>query len=156
MGQDPTAIRPLHTRVVLRRLRQIDFLARQTSDPLVVPWHWPERDDGDSGPRTRAQAAELVERYRVQLDERGFTWWPWRERSSGELVGMVGLNAAEVEGEPVVEVGWSIAPPRWGEGLATEAARASLAWGFDVCGLDRIVAFTMPDNRASRRADARR
>jgi RimJ/RimL family protein N-acetyltransferase len=51
----------------------------------------------------------------------------------------------------VVEVGWSVAPDRWGEGLAPEAAAASLAWGFQVCGLEEIVSFTMPDNHASRR-----
>ena len=116
-----------------------------------MPWHWPEREDGSGGPRSRAQAAELLDRYRHQLDERGFTWWPWRRRASAELVGMIGLNAAEVEGEPVVEVGWTVAPAHWGHGFATEAAAASLAWGFDVCKLDEIVSFTMPENLASRR-----
>jgi RimJ/RimL family protein N-acetyltransferase len=132
--------------------RHLDFVASQSSDPAVVPWHWPEREDGGGGgPRTCAQALELLERYRRQLDERRFTWWPWRERSSGELVGLVGLNAAQVEGEPVVEVGWSIAPARWGEGIATDAARSSLAWGFEVCELDEIVSFTQPHNLRSRR-----
>ena len=93
----------------------------------------------------------MLERYRDQLARRGFTWWPWRERSSDELVGLVGLNAAEVEGEPVVEVGWSIVPTRWGEGLATEAGRASLDWGFERCALDEVVSFTMVDNERSRR-----
>ncbi len=51
----------------------------------------------------------------------------------------------------MVEVGWSVAPDRWGEGLAPEAAAASLDWGFEVCGLEEIVSFTMPDNHASRR-----
>jgi [ribosomal protein S5]-alanine N-acetyltransferase len=51
----------------------------------------------------------------------------------------------------VVEVGWSIAPERWGEGLATEAGRASLGWGFDIAGLDRVVSYTLRDNLASRR-----
>ena len=77
--------------------RHLDFVARQFSDPAVVPWHWPQRADGSGGPRTTAQAAELVERYRAQLAERGFTFWPWRERASGELVGLIGLNAAAVE-----------------------------------------------------------
>jgi RimJ/RimL family protein N-acetyltransferase len=131
--------------------RHLDFVARQSSDPVVVPWHWPEREDGSGGPRTRAQALELLERHRRQLEERGFTWWPWRERASGELVALVGLNAAKVEGEPVVEVGWSVAPARWGEGIATEAARASLTWGFEVCELDEIVSFTQPRNLRSRR-----
>ncbi len=129
----------------------LDFVARQTADPAVVPWHWPERGEGSGGARTREQAAQMLERYRYQLAKRGFTWWPWRERASGELVGLVGLNAADVEGEPVVEVGWSVAPNRWGEGIASEAAAVSLDWGFRVCGLAEIVSFTMPENLASRR-----
>ncbi len=42
-------------------------------------------------------------------------------------------------------------PKRWGRGYATEAAEASLAYGFDVVGLDEIVAVAYPDNAASRR-----
>jgi RimJ/RimL family protein N-acetyltransferase len=87
----------------------------------------------------------------AQAAETGFCLWWWRERESGELVGYTGLNRDRVEGESAVEVGWSIAPSRWGQGLAPEAARVVVAWGFDRCGLERIVSFTLPDNVASRR-----
>jgi RimJ/RimL family protein N-acetyltransferase len=66
-------------------------------------------------------------------------------------VGYVGLSDDFVEGEPAVEVGWSIHPERQGEGFATEAAGASVEWGFEVCGLEEIVSFTLPSNVASRR-----
>jgi RimJ/RimL family protein N-acetyltransferase len=56
-----------------------------------------------------------------------------------------------VEGDPVVEVGWSIHPDRWGEGFAPEAARASVAWGFEVSDLEEIVSFAVLDNARSRR-----
>jgi RimJ/RimL family protein N-acetyltransferase len=42
-------------------------------------------------------------------------------------------------------------PAILGRGLATEAARASLGFGFDRAGLERIVAFAVPENMASRR-----
>jgi peroxiredoxin Q/BCP len=77
-------------------------------------------------------------------------WW-WRERATGELVGMAGLLRDQVEDEPVVEVGWSIARACQRRGFATEAAVASIAWGFDACGLERIVSFSLPENLASRR-----
>ncbi len=93
----------------------------------------------------------LIEAQRAQAREAGFCLWWWRERGSGELVGYAGLNRDEVDGEPVVEVGWSITPPRWGEGLAPEAARAAVAWGFERCGLERVVSFTLPENRRSQR-----
>jgi RimJ/RimL family protein N-acetyltransferase len=44
-----------------------------------------------------------------------------------------------------------VTPERWGEGLATEAGRASIAWGLERVGLVEVVSFTLPDNRASRR-----
>ena len=47
--------------------------------------------------------------------------------------------------------GYRFVPEAWGRGYATEAAEASLAYGFDVLGLDEIVAVAYPDNAASRR-----
>ena len=85
----------------------------------------------------------------AELAESGFTMWWWRERATGSLVGTAGLGRATVEGEPEVEVGWSVSPPLQRHGIATEAATASIRWGFDFCGLERIVAFTMPENAAS-------
>jgi ribosomal-protein-alanine N-acetyltransferase len=103
------------------------------------------------GPRTREQALEIVERQAAQCAETGYCLWWWRDRATGDLVGYVGLDRTEVEGEPEIEVGWSIAPRRWGQGLAPEAGSACLDWAFDVAGLDRVVSYTLHDNRASRR-----
>ncbi len=86
-----------------------------------------------------------------QARSAGFCLWWWRERETGELVGYTGLNRDQVEARPVVEVGWSISPSRWGEGLATEAGRAALAWGFEQASLERIVSFALLDNLRSRR-----
>ncbi len=86
-----------------------------------------------------------------QATETGYCLWWWRERASSELVGYAGLNRDRVEDEPIVEVGWSITPARWGEGLAPEAARAAIEWGFERAGLERIVAFTLVDNVRSQR-----
>jgi RimJ/RimL family protein N-acetyltransferase len=86
----------------------------------------------------------------AQLERRSFCLWWWRERSSGDLIGRIGLNSTEVEGERVVEVGWAVDPERWGQGFASEAAAVSLAWGFEQLGIEEIVAFTLPHNAASR------
>ena len=52
---------------------------------------------------------------------------------------------------PCVEVGWRLTRSAWGRGFATEAARASLAYGFDVLALDEIVSLTALVNTPSRR-----
>jgi ribosomal-protein-alanine N-acetyltransferase len=51
---------------------------------------------------------------------------------------------------PAVEVAWRLTRPYWSHGYATEAARASLDYGFGRLGLDEIVAVTVPANRRSR------
>lgn len=128
----------------------LDFAARQFADPRVALWHWPERPGRHGGSRTRAQSRTILEHGARAAAERGFSLWWWRERASGELVGQIGLNATDLDGMPVVEVGWSLSPERWGEGFASEAAAASVSFGFDTIGLERIVSFTMVENAASR------
>ena len=63
---------------------------------------------------------------------------------------MVGLHRVppELPCAPAVEVGWRLHPDHWGQGYATEAARASLDAGF-AAGVDEIVAFTTTSNTRS-------
>ena len=49
-----------------------------------------------------------------------------------------------------VEIGWRLRRSAWGQGLASEAARASLAWGWQSLDCDEIIAFTVPENLKSR------
>jgi RimJ/RimL family protein N-acetyltransferase len=128
--------------------RHLDWAAEHFGDPRVARWHWP---GALGGGRTREQVRERLRIQAAQCARDGYTLWMWRELSSGELVGQIGLQPADVEGERVVEVGWSIAPERWGEGFATEAARVSLEWGFERAGLREIVSFAMVENAPSLR-----
>lgn len=118
------------------------------ADPRVADWHWP---GSLGGARTRAQALEVLERGLAGQRAHGYTLWWWRERDSGEPVAMVGLRPVVIEGTDRVEVGWSVSPRRWGEGLAAEAAAASIGWGFEHAGLQQVVAYTMVANARSRR-----
>jgi [ribosomal protein S5]-alanine N-acetyltransferase len=119
-------------------------------DPRVAAWIWPlERDD--SGPRTPDQANGLVDRFLAHWAGHGYGMWYFAERESGDFVGQIGLQQADVEGRAVVEIGWTLLPAHWGQGYATEAARAALAYGFETVDLDEVVSFTLPHNLASRR-----
>jgi RimJ/RimL family protein N-acetyltransferase len=75
------------------------------------------------------------------------------ERGSGSLVGWAGLSVPEFLPEvlPAVEVGWRLGTAWRGRGYATEAATASLHWGFDDLGLDSVVSIFEPENVASGR-----
>jgi [ribosomal protein S5]-alanine N-acetyltransferase len=126
----------------------LEFVVSLSGDPEVARWQWPEEL---GGPRTPAQAREMLEEKITQWDQHGFGQWIWRERANGDLVARIGLQWTTSPGELVVEVGWSVAPEKQGRGYATEAGQAALRYGFEHAGCERIVAFTWTENLASRR-----
>jgi RimJ/RimL family protein N-acetyltransferase len=77
--------------------------------------------------------------------------WLLRDRGSGLMVGRGGLQYTDAIGGFAVEAAWTIVPERWGEGLATELAVASVGVAFGALHLDDLIAITLPDNHASRR-----
>ena len=139
---------PIRTpRLLLRRWRDGDraAFAAINADPRVVE-HLP-------GPMTREASDALVERIEGNFESRGFDVFAVEVAATGEFAGFVGLTVPRFESAftPCVEIGWRLAPSHWGLGYATEAARASLAFGFERLGLAEIVSFTVPANVRSRR-----
>jgi RimJ/RimL family protein N-acetyltransferase len=78
---------------------------------------------------------------------RGYGQWAIVEKSTGGLIGRVGLW--HPEGWPGPELGWVIKRSRWDHGFATEAARAAANFAFDEVGVDRIISMIQPDNPRS-------
>jgi RimJ/RimL family protein N-acetyltransferase len=96
-------------------------------------------------------------RAKVELFARsdGMSMWALVERETGEVVGDVGLQWEELDGERVADLGCRLRRRSWGRGYATEACRAVLdAVGRDAPGL-RVVAMTAVANGRARRALAR-
>lgn len=83
----------------------------------------------------------------------------WCVRHEGEIVGAAMLNRPrDLQGQrdrSVVQVGWHLAPRVWGRGLATEAGRRLLRYGFETLGLSRIICLVEPPNTASIRVAER-
>ncbi len=78
---------------------------------------------------------------------RGYGLWAAEEKRSGALIGRIGLYRPE--GWPGLEVGWLVARDRWGEGFATEGARAALDYAFTVLREARAISAIAPENTAS-------
>jgi len=78
---------------------------------------------------------------------RSYGQWAAVEKSTGEVVGRVGLF--NPEGWPGIELTWVIRRSRWSFGLATEAARAALDWTWDHVETDRVISIIRPDNARS-------
>jgi ribosomal-protein-alanine N-acetyltransferase len=77
--------------------------------------------------------------------------WATVERSSGAFLGRCGLLPWTIDGVHEVELAYLIDRRRWGEGLATEAARGIVAYARDVLRLERLIALVTPGNDASAR-----
>jgi ribosomal-protein-alanine N-acetyltransferase len=76
-------------------------------------------------------------------------------KPEGRYIGRCGLYPHRGEGDVVIAgeavLAYYLARPYWGRGLATEAGRAFIAYGFGERGLSRIVAGANTNNRASNR-----
>jgi RimJ/RimL family protein N-acetyltransferase len=133
-------------RLKLRQWRDADVepFADMNADALVMA-HFPALLDSSA-----SQAA--VQRWRTQIDARGWGLWAVEHRASGAFMGFIGLQTptAPLPFAPCVEIGWRLAPAHWGQGYATEGARVALQFGFEQLALDEIVAFTAIGNARSR------
>ncbi len=92
------------------------------------------------------------ERARRALAEYGRLWrdyeacgWVVFDKATGEFIGHCEIQ--KELGEP--ELGFALGKQHWGQGIATEVARAATRFGFEVANLDRIRAVVDPDNIAS-------
>jgi ribosomal-protein-alanine N-acetyltransferase len=120
----------------------IAAMHRLFSDPEVVKYIGGELSD------TIEKTAERVMRWIRSQQQFGYSCWAVTEKSSGETIGNCGLFPLEWEG-PDVEIGYDFRRDCWGQGYATEAARACLNYGFNNLDLDYIVAVAFPENIAS-------
>ena len=83
----------------------------------------------------------------------GFSKWVIVDRSTGRPIGDSGL--IELQKYGWVNLGFRLAQPYWGKGLATEAAKAWVRAAFDELSLDRLTALVHPENAASIRVVAK-
>ncbi|TFD42119.1 N-acetyltransferase [Cryobacterium sp. TMT1-2-1] len=81
---------------------------------------------------------------------RGYGLWALEHRGSGAFLGFTGLAPMPGGVPGGVEVGWRLAREAWGQGYATEAAKAALAVAFDELRLDEVNSITAVLNAPSR------
>lgn len=101
----------------------------------------------------RGQARDFVDRLRGRFHAGTGQCWALEELDTGAFVGELGFNVWD-PARFSTDLGYMLAPPFHGRGLATEAAAAALRWGFDEFDgfqLNRVEAMTDPENVASRR-----
>jgi RimJ/RimL family protein N-acetyltransferase len=129
-------------RLILRAFTDddLDDFAAMNADPRVAEF-LPKT-------LTRDESAEGLARIRARTAEDGFGLMAVDVPGVARCIGWTGLTRVRFIAPftPAVEVGWRLAFAHWGHGYATEAACASLAFGFGELGLEEIVSFTVPAN----------
>ncbi len=132
-------------RLRLRPWREADLapFAAINADSVVME-HFPSVLE-------RASSDALAERIGGHFDRHGYGLWAVEVPDVAAFIGFIGLAIPRFTAPftPCVEVGWRLARRYWGQGYATEGARAAVAFGFAEAGLEEIVSFTVPANRRS-------
>jgi|SRR6185295_4326640 len=127
------------------RNEDLDSYAPLVADPEVTKYL--------GGPVSRADAWRGLAMMLGHWELRGFGLWAVERKSDNAFVGRVGL--LQPEGWPGTEVAWTLGREYWGQGYATEAAKAVLNYGFQNCPISRLISMIDAENRASQRVAER-
>ena len=100
-------------------------------------------------PRSREDTETGLLRTIEGFKKRGFGMWAVATKDCETVIGYCGLMF--LEDTPELELAYGLAKSHWGKRFATEAAQASLRYGFEELKLDRIVAVVHPQNIPSQR-----
>lgn len=133
---------PATPRLILREMKRGDEAAILAIFADDYARRYPEMTD-------EAGATEWIERNLARYQRDGFGLWAMLDRSSGTLIGDCGVTWQDVGGSRTLEIGYHVAPAWRGRGLALEAARAAMAFGFYVTDEAEIGSIVAPDNTSS-------
>jgi len=135
------------TRLVLREFTESDWpdvLAYQ-SDPLYLRYYpWTERTPESVQEFVRMFLAQQQEQPRIKFQLAMVL------QSDGRLIGNCGLRMKAAEAKEG-DIGYELSPQHWGQGYATEAARAMVEFGFSQLRLHRIWSWCIAENVGSAR-----
>ena len=101
-------------------------------------------------PFDRERIATWIGWARESYAAHGFGLWAVERRADGRLLGDCGPMLQPVEGRLIPEIGYHIVPSEQGQGYATEAARACLAWVFERGRFEMACSLVVPENAPSR------
>lgn len=132
-------------RLYLRQWQASDFatFAAINADPEVMAYF----------PKvlTTSLSDTIAKKCQQLIEDKGWGLWAVSLKQNDLFIGFVGLNDtnANMSFAPAVEIAWRLHKDYWGQGYATEAARAALGFAFTELALDEVVSFTAVINKRS-------
>lgn len=133
------------SRLILREFApdDADALELVLSDPETMRFY--------PAPFDRAGVEQWIARNLQRYLKHGHGLWAMVLKASGQMIGDCGLTVQEVDGVDEVEIGYHVRRDLWGQGLATEAARACRDFGLARLPVERVISLIRPKNLPSRR-----
>jgi [ribosomal protein S5]-alanine N-acetyltransferase len=102
------------------------------------------------GPFSEDEVRKRFKHERARRMVHGYQYWVIELLASGEFVGVCGLRPSN-PAEEIIELGFHLLPKFWGQGLATEAARAVIPYAFEKYSAKKLVAGHHPENVNSKK-----
>jgi len=132
-------------RLLLRNftLDDIPALEAVIGDPIAMRWY--------AAPFDHAGVIAWIERNLNRYQNEGHGLWAMVLKSSSEFIGDCGCVLQEVEDKKAIEIAYHVRRDLWGNGYATEAARACIDFAFNKLGAQRVISMIRPGNVSSRR-----
>ncbi len=134
-------------RLILRPWKESDLIpfAELNADPKVMEFF--------AAPLSKQESNALAKKIQQEFEQRRYGYWAVEIPEKASFIGYIGLNYwnYEMPFAPCIDVGWRLAFPYWGNGYATEGARASLWYGFEILKFTEIVSMATIGNIRSHR-----
>ena len=92
---------------------------------------------------------EYLTRNIQHWNDYGFGLWVFRS-INGEFIGRAGVRHVQVIDADEIEVAYALMPQYWGQGLATEMAKASIKIAFEIHKLKNLICLAQTHHQASR------
>jgi RimJ/RimL family protein N-acetyltransferase len=146
ISTDPSEMRTIleTRRLSLREFTRddADALSRVLSDAETMRFY-PAAFD-------RAGVKQWITRNMQRYAETGYGLWAMDLKATGEMIGDCGITLQEVDDELLPEIGYHVRRDLWGQGLATEAARACRDYGFSSLRAGTLISLIRPESLPSR------
>lgn len=132
-------------RLLFRELNENDLVALRPilgDIETMYAWEYGFNDE---------QILGMINRHMERYKKYGFSCNATIEKSTGTLIGIIGVLPEEINGKECIGVGYILGKEYWGRGYAIEASRAWLAYAFDTLNAGEVIADIRPENTASRK-----
>jgi RimJ/RimL family protein N-acetyltransferase len=100
-------------------------------------------------PQTLEETVAGIERVKARWIEWGYSWWSFFELGTERIIGAGCIQHLGGDAKNPLELGYRLRREKWGQGFASEAARAMATFAFDALGAKELKAICDPANEAS-------